>query len=238
MKVQTHNVVIVAHPDDETLFFGGLIYSGRDVHWTVIVATDANADGMGKKRKVQLEQACELLGVTDIIQWDLPDRYEERLNQDELRQKLAEFVAQTPRIDNIYTHGPAGEYAHPHHQDVSLAVHTYFLRDEETNQKVWSVAYNSLPEHIVNLNSQQFERKRKILMGPYHSEVSRFMNLLPCTWSEGFHRLSLKEVKATWQAITKGELPAAENLDEVAPHYGSYLEHLKKLYLDPPKRPF
>lgn len=238
MKVQTHNVVIVAHPDDETLFFGGLICSSKDTNWSVIVVTDANADGMGIKRRQQLDQACQLLGVENIFQWDFPDRYEERLDQERLKSKLSKFVERQSKIDNIFTHGPAGEYAHPHHQDVSLAVHSFFLKEGESNQKVWSVAYNSLPELIVNLTREQYERKREVLMGPYHSEVSRFMNLLPCTWSEGFHRLSLKEVKATWLALTTGNLPSPEELNEIAPHYGRYLEHLQMLYLKPPKRPF
>ncbi len=239
MKVQTHNVVIVAHPDDETLFFGGLIQSTIDVHWSVIVATDANADGMGSKRRNQLAKACQLLGVKTVIQWDLPDRYEERLSQETLTSMLEQFVKEQGPIAAVYTHGPAGEYAHPHHQDVSLAVHRFFLAKQSENQvEVWSVAYNSHPEKIVNLTKDQFEYKREILMGPYQSEVSRFMNLLPCTWSEGFHRLSLVEVNATWTAATSGKLPESEELSKSAPHYGRYLEHLKQLYLDPPKRPF
>lgn len=237
MKVQTHNVVIVAHPDDETLFFGGLIYSTKDVDWSVIVVTDANADGMGQKRHDQLKQACELLGVKEVYQWDLPDQYSQRLNQEEIKARLANFIQQHSTINKVYTHGPAGEYAHPHHQDVSFAVHSYFLEQENPFNEVWSVAYNSSPDLSIELTAEQYEHKRNILMGPYLSEVSRFMNLLPCTWSEGFHRLSLDEVKAVWNAATKGELPKQE-LRIIAPHYGKYLEHLQRLCLDPPKRPF
>jgi len=47
-------LLVVAHPDDETIFFGGTMYSLKKRGWKVIVVTDGNADGMGSTRRNQL----------------------------------------------------------------------------------------------------------------------------------------------------------------------------------------
>lgn len=240
MNSRTHNVVIVAHPDDETLFFGGLILSENNHQWTVIVVTDANADGQGQIRHQQYKDACSQLGVKEIIQWDFPDIFEKRLDQSKLSQKVQFFLKSNPQITRVYTHGPAGEYGHPHHQDVSFAVHDCIHNDSELNQRIelWSVAYNSFPDKELTLSKESFEKKRRILQGPYKSEVARFMHLLPCTWSEGFHKLSKEEWMLVRECVLSGKLSPADIESGKAPHYQGYLEHLKMLHDEPINRPF
>lgn len=237
MKTISHNVVIVAHPDDETLFFGGLILSNKDLKWSVIVATDANADGDGARRAQQLQEACRLLGVYEVIQWDFPDIFEQRLDQEKLIKKISDFANSHPDITEVYTHGPAGEYGHPHHQDVSFAVHSYFLSNAP-QVPVWSIAYNSHPQKHLMLAEEIYHQKREILQGPYHSEVARFMHLLPCTWSEGFHQLATTEWRSVKEAILNGNVPEKMALSKAAPHYQGYLLHLKSMHDYPPRRPF
>ncbi|MEK7355673.1 MAG: PIG-L family deacetylase, partial [Bdellovibrionota bacterium] len=124
----------MAQPDDETLFFGGLLQRRRTRRWTVVCVTDANADGQGKKRRKQFEKACRLLGVKKPLWWSFPDRYAERLPVVELIAKLRAL----PKPHTIYTHGIIGEYGHPHHQDVSYAVHLAFAE----HPRVYASAYN------------------------------------------------------------------------------------------------
>lgn len=201
------------------------------------MATDANADGDGARRSQQLQQACTLLGVSEVIQWDFPDIFEQRLDHEKLIKKIADFVNSHQDIAEVYTHGPAGEYGHPHHQDVSFAVHTYF-QNYAPQTPVWSVAYNSHPQKHLILDSVTYHQKREILQGPYHSEVARFMHLLPCSWSEGFHQLSQAEWQSAQQAILNGNIPEPVIMIKNAPHYQGYLLHLKSMHDHPPKRPF
>lgn len=240
MNSRTHNVVIVAHPDDETLFFGGLILSDKSHHWTVIVVTDANADGQGQIRHNQYLQACSMLGVEKVIQWDFPDIFERRLDQKKLREKVSDFLKAHPQISQVFTHGPAGEYGHPHHQDVSFAVHESIHNDSELNKRIelWSVAYNSFPDRELILRKEIFETKREILQGPYRSEVARFMHLLPCTWSEGFHKLSKEEWMIVRDCVLSGKLLQTDIENGRLPHYQGYVEHLKILHDEPMNRPF
>lgn len=63
----THHVLIViAHPDDECMFFGPTITSLRTltkskVH--VLCLSTGNADGLGTLRKKELVKSCQILGV-------------------------------------------------------------------------------------------------------------------------------------------------------------------------------
>jgi N-acetylglucosaminylphosphatidylinositol deacetylase len=63
----TNNVLIlIAHPDDECMFFGPTITSLRTltksrVH--VLCLSTGNADGLGSLRKKELVKSCQILGV-------------------------------------------------------------------------------------------------------------------------------------------------------------------------------
>src|SRR4051794_23596437 len=99
-----YNLVCVAHPDDETIFFGGLLLSRRKTFgsepWVVVCATsDGNQD-----RRRQFTEACKELGVTDTHWWGFADKYDERLPIDQVVAKLK----QLPPPHEIYTHGIVG----------------------------------------------------------------------------------------------------------------------------------
>ncbi len=190
MSKTKHGLLCVAHPDDESIFFAGLLLQKKSVNWTVVCVTDGNADGQGQKRHRQFLRACRLLGVKRCLHWKFPDKYECRLPVEKLIHELSAL----PEPAQVYTHGILGEYEHPHHQDVSFAVHSAF----SNRVPVWSVAYNSYPEVRINLSATQFTVKSKILTEIYGSETQRFLNLLPATSSEGFTRVSLKEVTALY----------------------------------------
>lgn len=181
------NLLIVAHPDDETIFFGGTLLAMKSRGWRVIVVTDGNADGQGLNRRHQLAEACRELGVREFEQWDYPDIYEKRIGTTSLLERFKDVGS--PR--QVYTHGIIGEYGHPHHQDVSFAVHQYF---HKRNIPVWSVAYNSFATKTVHLTRKNYERKAQIFSQVYHSETVRFARVLPVHNQEGFHRTDWSEV--------------------------------------------
>ncbi len=195
-------LLVVAHPDDETLFFGGLLQKSKD--WKVILVTDGNADRQGAQRMNQFKKAMHALKVKDFVSLGMPDHYEQRLNIPELVQKIYECIGakiqklqKAPR--EIYTHGIIGEYGHPHHQDVSYAVHTLF----KNHPNVFSTAYNAFPEKRIHLSAKEFETKSKILTTTYSSETQRFLNVIPVTSTEGFVRVSPKEVDAIYNYFTQ-----------------------------------
>src|SRR5262249_20849055 len=149
-----YNLLVAAHPDDETIFFGGLLQVYRRKPWKVVCVTDGNADGQGAKRKRDLFNACDKMRVATCEMWDFKDRYESRLDIGPLVERLHRET-----LSEVFTHGVLGEYGHPHHQDVSLAVHRAFTK----GPPVWSVAYNCFAEKIFRVPQRAYQKKCEIL---------------------------------------------------------------------------
>lgn len=216
------NLLVVAHPDDETIYFSGLLQSLRSHPWKVICVTDGNADGMGLKRREQFREAMRRHRVAHSEMWDFPDIYEKRLDLSLLRSRLESY-----RPAQIYTHGVLGEYGHPHHQDVCIATHRAF-----SQKKVWSVAYNCMPEQKVQLTPAQFRMKANTLAEVYGSETRRFVPFLPATAFEGFTRMKLSEVESVYGWLSEKKPFNKAVLQKLA-WYRPYLEMTESL-----KRPF
>ena len=181
-------LVIIAHPDDETLFFSSIL----DKSTKVICVTDANADGRGKEREAEFARALAMYDVQDYEMWDFEDIYEKRLPIKELVFKLKRFQA-----DQIYTHAPIGEYGHPHHQDVSRAVYEVFDAD-----KIFIPAFNAFPSQVNQISKEDFIKKTKVLTEVYGKETSRFLNLIPATSVETFMQMEQDEVVNVYNYLT------------------------------------
>lgn len=217
-QMGAYNLVCVAHPDDESIFFAGLLLSRRPppLPWIVVcVTSDGNAD-----RQRQFNEACRVLGVSENQWWGYPDRYEKRLPIDEITERLKTLA--TP--NEIYTHGILGEYGHPHHQDVSYAVHAAF----RGHPSLYSVAYNTFPEVEVRLTPEDFAAKTRILTEIYGSETSRFLNVLPSTFVEGFMRMEPTEVEAIYDYLARGK-PLKTDALKASLWLKDYLPRLKGL---------
>lgn len=205
MKRTKPNLLVVAHPDDETLFFSGLIQQIRNRPWHLICVTDGNGDGRGKARSLELQQAARRLKIQSFEQWNFQDRFKKRLLVKDLAAKLKPLKTQ---FHQVYTHGPLGEYGHPHHQDVSFAVHQTFLPEIP----VWAIAYNARPELWIELTKKQFNLKTSLITDIYRLETERFLHLLPALAGEGFCQFSLKEVTALYRALIQRRSPTKKNL--------------------------
>lgn len=95
---------VLAHPDDESLWCGGLL-ARADVEWTVVCCSVPFADP--ERAHDKFFKACSVLGVTAEL---LP--FGERAGP--LRIDTFDL---TP-FDLILTHGEAGEYGHPQHKEL------------------------------------------------------------------------------------------------------------------------
>jgi LmbE family N-acetylglucosaminyl deacetylase len=185
-------LVCVAHPDDETIFFGGVIAS-KKYDWTAVCVTDANADGLGRERAKQFQAACRKLSVKESIFLQHPDIFDQRLDV----IKLMNDLNQLGKFQQVYTHGPLGEYGHKHHQDVSFATYTVFAE----SAKMFSPAYNIYPHMKVPLDEETFQLKTEILRKIYAGESARTLSFLPATAAEGFSTLTLAEVNAIYSFL-------------------------------------
>jgi LmbE family N-acetylglucosaminyl deacetylase len=195
-----YRLLVVAHPDDETIFFAGALQSKRDLPWHVVCLTDGNAEGRGAERHQEFLAATRLLGAKEATQWEYKDMQREHLPVDEIAARLRELPA--PR--EIFSHGPLGEYGHLHHQDCSLAVHRAFPK-----LVIYSPAWNCNADFVVKLTVAQFRKKTRAFAEIYNKETSRFINILPNMPVEGYRRFSSKEVESL-----AGYLRCGQPLDE------------------------
>jgi LmbE family N-acetylglucosaminyl deacetylase len=193
MAMLKPNLLVVAHPDDEAIFFGGLVLRERRVPWHLVCVTDGNADGRGPQRHADLLKAAKALKINMVEHWDFPDRFNERLDTDQLVNRLRKL----PSSKTVFTHSILGDYGHPHHQDVSYAVHKAFHK----RTPVWSVAYNCLPEKRFHLTKAELRLKQKILTEIYQQETQRFIHLLPAQSTEGFVQVSLSEAEHLYKVL-------------------------------------
>ena len=120
-----------AHPDDETFGPAGLIRALHEqgIRNVIISATRGEQGRLGEPplttrehlgavRTTELERACEIMGVDQLIVWDYPDGKLEDVEPETLRDRiLAVIVEQQPDI--MLTFGPDGIYGHPDH----VAIH-------------------------------------------------------------------------------------------------------------------
>jgi len=112
----TDALLVVAHPDDEVLWFGGTLRLHQDLAWTVAsvtydVDTPRGQDFLAVSAEMRVQGM--LLG--------LEDTYGGLLDEVQLEAALRRLLKQRPwRV--VLTHNVQGEYGHPHHRQVSRIV--------------------------------------------------------------------------------------------------------------------
>ena len=112
-------LMIWAHPDDETYLAGGVSALLTDAGQRVacITATRGEAGGDGQVRTVELEEALEVLGVSEHHWLDYPDGGCADVDTDEAVARIRSIVDEV-RPDTVLTFGPDGITGHPDHQTV------------------------------------------------------------------------------------------------------------------------
>lgn len=110
--------VIVAHPDDETLWAGGTILSHPS--WKCfIVCMSRRSD---TERADKFTKALQIL-KSEGIMGDVDDGPDQKaLDENELRKSILRLLP-AKHFDLVLTHNPTGEYTrHLRHEEVSKAV--------------------------------------------------------------------------------------------------------------------
>ncbi|MBI4283599.1 MAG: PIG-L family deacetylase [Chloroflexi bacterium] len=129
--------LVVAHPDDETLWAGGTIIMHPDWQWMVVSLCRRNdAD-----RRVRFQHATQELGATGAM-GELDDGPEQTpLPEDEVQQTLRSLLPDR-HFDLILTHSPYGEYTrHRRHEETSQAVVALWQQGLILTNEVWMFAY-------------------------------------------------------------------------------------------------
>ncbi|WP_332644115.1 PIG-L family deacetylase [Aeromicrobium sp.] len=113
-------LMVWAHPDDETYLAGGVSALLTDAGNRVacITATRGEAGGDGNVRTVELEDALEVLGVSEHYWLDYPDGGCADVDAAEAVSRIRSLIDEV-QPNTVITFGPDGFTGHPDHQTVS-----------------------------------------------------------------------------------------------------------------------
>lgn len=157
-------LMIVAHPDDETIWGGSHLLKG---HYIVVCLTNGD-NPIRKKEFMKVMKETHNQGL--IL--DYPDKIDGKRDQwIHVRQKIEKDVAYILNKKDwkmVVTHNPLGEYGHIHHRLTSQIVSI-----EATNQNLYYFGKyykkNKVPETLNKINQQNYDNKL-VLTQKYSSQ--------------------------------------------------------------------
>ncbi len=166
--------VIVAHPDDETLWAGGLMLMHPEVEWTVVtLCRKSDPD-----RAPRFFKALDKYGADGFMS-DLDDGPEQTPLDSNQVQRTIELLLPSRSYDIIITHSTSGEYTrHLRHEETAKAVLALWKTNRLLTGEIWTFAYEDgnrkyLPRAIkdadvlVGLNEEIWRKKYDIITGIY-----------------------------------------------------------------------
>jgi N-acetylglucosaminylphosphatidylinositol deacetylase len=127
------HVLIIAHPDDESMFFVPTLQALKDTAVWIICLTTGDYDGLGKVRSKEMLQAGQLLNVEKVLVCDnLKDHPTERWDIAQVQQEIASTLKTAIRSTNngnkswsrlvLITFDQYGVSGHVNHIDTHLGV--------------------------------------------------------------------------------------------------------------------
>jgi len=181
-KLYTNTVaVIVAHPDDETLWVGGTILSHSSWQCLIVCLCRKN----DHDRAPRFYNALKDL-KSEGIMGDLDDGPDQKpLHEKEVEQALLDILPHR-NFDLIISHNPSGEYTrHLRHEEVSKAVIKLWHTGKIAASELWTFAYEDgnkkyYPRPVKDatirhrLNKQIWMKKYSIITETYGFGINSF----------------------------------------------------------------
>jgi len=108
-------IMIVAHPDDETIF--GFSELDGDSDWKIVCVA-------GDNRENDFYKSMKFYGIKDYEIWDFHSSVTEAFPSDSLNRRIEDLI-KSAQWNKIVTHNPCGEYGHIQHTNVFDSVKKY-----------------------------------------------------------------------------------------------------------------
>jgi LmbE family N-acetylglucosaminyl deacetylase len=197
--IKKNVAIIVAHPDDETLWAGGTILNNKDWNCFIISLCRGKDEDRSPKfiRTLSILNAEGKMGDLD----DGPEQLPQKAN--DVEQTIVNLLP-SRNFDIIITHNPKGEYTrHRRHEETGVAVINLWFKGQIHTNELWVFAYEDnnktkYPEPVKDadcyniLPNDVWQKKYKIITETYGFDTG------------GFEALTTPRAESFWQFTDAG----------------------------------
>lgn len=232
-------LAVMAHPDDETLGFGGTIarYSQEGVETFLITATRGEkgwwgpeaeypgATELGKLREAELRSAAAQLGITELQFLDYIDGELDAVETAEVTRAIANAIRRI-RPDVVITFGPDGVYGHPDHIAICQFTTAAVLRAASNDGELDSSPF-STPKLYYGATTREHLDAYESVFGELVMNIDgleRRSQGVP-EWGVTTRLDTSEQWETVWKAVQchRSQLPAYEKLASLAPAHHAAL---------------
>jgi hypothetical protein len=193
--------VVVAHPDDETLWAGGTLLVERD--WNCRILGLCRASDSDRAPKFQKAIAC-FNGAGELR--DCDDSPEQPPLPPMEMLGVIDRWAGSFSFDLIITHGPKGEYTrHRRHEEVFRAVFDLWRTRRIVSPSLWLFAYQDGHGSYLPRANRDAHRKTVLssaILGEKRRIIQEIYGFLPESWEAR----AVPTVEAFWCFNSPGEV--------------------------------